>query len=240
MSVIWHDIECGAYTEDLPVWRALADRHGSPILDLGAGTGRVALDLARRGHAVTGLDLDPELIDELRRRARDEGLENIDAASADARAFELHRTYAVCVIPMQTIQLLGGPEGRTRCLQCARAHLNPGGILAIAIVETVECYEELEGVPGPLPDMLERDGVVYFSQPTAVRAGPDVFVLERRRERVSADGARSVEDNVIRLDALSAGQLESEAAAVGLTAHERIEIPASADHVGSLVVVLYA
>lgn len=240
MSVIWHDIECGAYTEDLPVWRALADRHGSPILDLGAGTGRVALDLARRGHAVTGLDLDPELIDELARRARADGLENVDSVSADARAFALERTFALCIVPMQTIQLLGGAEGRTRCLECARAHLNPEGVLAIAIVETVECYEELEGVPGPLPDMLERDGVVYFSQPTAVRADPDAFVLERRRERVSADGARFVEDNVIRLDALSAGQLEAEAAAVGLTPHERIEIPASADHVGSLVAVLHA
>jgi SAM-dependent methyltransferase len=239
MSVIWHDIECGAYTEDLPVWRGLADRHGSPVLDLGAGTGRVALDLARRGHAVTGLDLAPELIEELARRAQAEGLENVEAVSADARAFALERTFAVCLVPMQTIQLLGGSEGRTRCLECARAHLNPGGILAIAIVETVECYEELEGVPGPLPDMLERDGVVYFSQPTAVRAGPDAFVLERRRERVSADGARSVEDNVIRLDALSAGQLEAEAAAVGLIPHKRIEIPASADHVGSLVAVFH-
>lgn len=240
MSVIWHDIECGAYTEDLPVWRALADRHGSPVLDLGAGTGRVALDMARHGHAVTALDLDPELTAELTRRARAEGLENVDSISADARDFALERTFALCVVPMQTIQLLGGSEGRTRCLECVRAHLKPGGILAIAIVETVECYEELEGVPGPLPDMLERDGVVYFSQPTAVRAGSDAFVLERRRERVSADGARSVEDNVIRLDAFSAGQLEAEAAAVGFTVHERIEIPASADHVGSSVVVLRA
>ena len=62
MSVIWHDLECGAYTEDLPVWRALAARHGGPVLDVGAGTGRVTLDLARAGHAVTALDTDPALL----------------------------------------------------------------------------------------------------------------------------------------------------------------------------------
>ena len=52
MSVIWHDLECGGYREDLPLWRALADRAGGPVLDVGAGTGRVALDLARAGHEV--------------------------------------------------------------------------------------------------------------------------------------------------------------------------------------------
>jgi hypothetical protein len=51
-EVVWHDLECGAYRADLPLWRELAARarFGSPILDVGAGTGRVALDLARAGH----------------------------------------------------------------------------------------------------------------------------------------------------------------------------------------------
>jgi len=48
IAVVWHDLECGAYLEDLPVWQRLAAQHGNPILDVGAGTGRVTLDLARR------------------------------------------------------------------------------------------------------------------------------------------------------------------------------------------------
>jgi len=55
-AVIWHDVECGGYEGDLALWRELAAA-GGPILDLGCGTGRVALDLARRGHRVHGLDL---------------------------------------------------------------------------------------------------------------------------------------------------------------------------------------
>jgi SAM-dependent methyltransferase len=61
-AVIWHDVECGSYTADLPVWRDLAERAGGPVLELGAGTGRVALDLAGHGHQVTALDADAELL----------------------------------------------------------------------------------------------------------------------------------------------------------------------------------
>ena len=52
-AVIWHDLECGGYVEDLTLWQSLADEQGDPVLDVGAGTGRVALALARRGHRVT-------------------------------------------------------------------------------------------------------------------------------------------------------------------------------------------
>ncbi len=36
MSVIWHDLECGAYAEDLELWRSLADEYGDLVLDIGA------------------------------------------------------------------------------------------------------------------------------------------------------------------------------------------------------------
>jgi len=70
---IWHDLECGGYAEDLPLWRELAGGAGGPVLDVGAGTGRVTLDLATRGAVVTALDVDADLLDELARRraARD-------------------------------------------------------------------------------------------------------------------------------------------------------------------------
>ena len=63
--VAWHDVECGGYRADLPLWRELARAEAGPVLDVGAGTGRVALDLARAGHSVTALDREPELLDAL-------------------------------------------------------------------------------------------------------------------------------------------------------------------------------
>jgi SAM-dependent methyltransferase len=237
VTAIWHDLECGGYIEDINVWRSLAGRCGSPVLDVGAGTGRVALDLARQGYEVTALDRDPVLLAELARRA--DGL-GVATVVADARDFDLGRRFALCVVPMQTIQLLGGTDGRAAFLRCARAHLADGGLLAIAISEALDLYEVTDGTPAPLPDMREIDGVVYASHPTAVRADPEGFVLERRRETISAAGERTVELDHVRLDRLTSSQLEREAGAAGLTPDGRAVIPATDDYVGSSVVMLRA
>lgn len=237
MSVVWHDLECGSYAVDLPLWRELADRYGDPILDVGAGTGRVALELARTGHRVTALDTDPELLRELARRAARLPVETV---LADAREFELAGRFALCAMPMQTIQLLGGREGRVAFLRRAREHLVPGGAVAVAIAEELEPFELVDGLPDVLPDICERDGIVYSSQPTAVRAGRHGFVLERRREVVHATGGHTVSEDVIHLDRITAPQLEREAAAVGLRATGRTAVPATSDYVGSSVVILGA
>jgi len=65
-AVIWHDVECGGYAEDLELWRELAAAADGPVLDVGAGTGRVALDLGGRGFEVVALDLDADLLGALR------------------------------------------------------------------------------------------------------------------------------------------------------------------------------
>ena len=45
-AVVWQDVECASYDADLPLWRELAAAAAGPVLDLGCGTGRVALDLS--------------------------------------------------------------------------------------------------------------------------------------------------------------------------------------------------
>jgi SAM-dependent methyltransferase len=237
MRVIWHDLECGAYEADLPLWRRLAADHTGPILDVGAGTGRVTLDLARRGHRVTALDHDPLLLAELERRAT--GL-SIATVRGDARSFELRERFQSIIVPMQTIQLLGGRAGRERFLSHAARHLRPCGVLAIAITEQLECFGPDDATPLPLPDMRELDGVVYSSQPTAVREDPGGFVLERLRERITPTGERSAEHDVIHLDRVSARELTEEARTVGLDSPRTLTIPATADHVGSVVVIVSA
>jgi SAM-dependent methyltransferase len=233
-DVLWHDLECGGYDLDLPLWRELADREGSPVLDVGAGTGRVALDLARRGHQVLALDSDAGLLAALRDRA---GGLDITTVAADARDFALERRFPLILVPMQTLQLLGGPEGRARFLACARDHLAPGGLLAAALADALEAFDAEHDHP-PVPDLREVGGVVYASRPVAVRDLGDRAAIERVREVVARDGTRTVSDDVVELDRLNADELTTEAAGFGLRAETSRRLPATDDYVGSTVVML--
>jgi len=232
-AVVWHDVECGSYAADLPFWRELASAEGGPVLDVGAGTGRVARDLAAHGVDVHALDVDAGLLAALRERAP-----GVPTHVADARDFALGTRFALVIAPMQTVQLLGGRRERAAFLRCAQRHLRPGGLLAAALANTLDDFED--GDVDVAPDMREVAGVVYASRPTAVRADGDGFVLERVRERVSPRGERTVADDRIRLARVTAEQLSAEAAAIGLHPRPPRTIDATDDHVGSEVAMLRA
>jgi SAM-dependent methyltransferase len=235
--VIWHDVECGGYEADLPLWRALARDAGGPILDVGAGTGRVALHLARAGHAVIALDRDRHLLTALHERALAAELD-IPIAESDAVGFDLgEQRFALIVVPMQTIQLLSA-EQRAGFLAAARRHLEPGGLLAMAIADALEGYED--GAEMPLPDLGDRDGWRFVSQPVAVRSVKGGVRIERVRQAVSPDLVRSSEPDEIVLEHLTVEMLEEEGRAAGFEPAAVREVPGTEEHVGSEVVVLRA
>ena len=232
--VIWHDIECGSYTADLPLWRELAAAARGPVLDVGAGTGRVALDLAAHGHDVVALDREPALLTALGERARARGL-SIQAVCADAAGFALDaRSFALVIVPMQTVQLLGD---RGAFLRAARRHLRPGGVLAAALADPLEGFAAPTDVL-PLPDEAEHGGWRYLSQPVAVRPGARAATIERIRTTLAPDGARTAQADVIELAALTPAELEGEGRAAGFEPEPGRRIAATEEHVGSEVVLL--
>ncbi len=238
LAVRWHDLECGGYDVDLPLWRKIAEESEGPVLDIGAGTGRVALDLARRGSRVTALDDDPLLLGALSARAAKGGL-TVPTVCADARAFSVPQAFGAIIVPMQTIQLFGGPEARAAFLARVRSHLAPGGLFAAALADAMDGYDTEHDRP-PLPDMVEADGVLYSSRPLAVRTIPEGLVIERLREVVDARGARTATEDRIVLDALGPTQLTAELTAAGLTPLPLRSVPSTEEYVGSAVVVARA
>ncbi|MHB8233730.1 MAG: class I SAM-dependent methyltransferase [Solirubrobacteraceae bacterium] len=243
--VIWHDLECGGYRVDLALWHELAARAGGPILDIGAGTGRVSLDLAQRGHPVTAVDIDAVLLRSLRARASGRDLE-IETVCADARSFDLQRRdFALGMAPMQTVQLLGGSAARVAFLRAARAHLREGATVACAILTDVEPFDCAEGGAGPAAERVQLEGRLYLSRAVRVSELPDGVEIERDRrvieERAGTRGGDAQpppERNLIKLDRVDAAELEREAREAGLRAVARHEIAATDEHVGSVVVVL--
>jgi SAM-dependent methyltransferase len=229
-AVIWHDLECGVYRADLPLWRSLTALHGAGgVLEVGAGTGRVALDLARTGHTVIALERDPDLAGELTRRAQ--GLA-VQVICADACDFSLASPVSLCIVPMQTVQLLAD---RPAFLRCALAALVPSGLLALALLgRDVQPFDvELA------PDVAEHGGVRYASAPTALRENQDSVVLERRR--TSSDGAgESTSVDVIALARLEPATLAAEGLAAGFGYVGLLTVDPTEHHAGSQVVLFEA
>lgn len=246
-AAIWHDVENGSYGADLPLWEELAERCRGPILELGCGTGRVSLHLARRGYRVYGLDRDPELLGALADRAADffpsgVGKESVAVATpsvvpvqGDARRFKLADPVALVLAPTHLLQLLPDADARAECLDSVAAALRPGGLFAAAIIEALP---EPDGAPPPLPDVRDVDGWVYSSLAIEAAVGPGEIVVRRLRQLVSPQGDLSEEPNEVRLATFSADALEAEAAPFGLTPAARREIPPTDIHVGSTVVLL--
>jgi len=225
---VWHDVECGAYEADLELWAELAE---GAILDVGAGTGRVALRLAEQGHDVTALDIDPELLAVLEANADERGL-RIATIAADAADFH-GGPFDLIAVPMQTIQLL--PE-RSGFFACAKRALKPGGRVVLAIATDLEPYDGAP--PLPAPDLGTEDGWSYVSQPIAIRVDNDEVHIDRIRERIGPMGERSMTDDTITLHVVTPGGLAEEAAEHGLEAEELRHIPETDEHIASQVVIL--
>jgi len=235
-AVAWHDVECASYEADLPVWRALAEERGGPVLDVGCGTGRVALDLAARGHEVVGVDADPDLVSALSRRVRERSLP-ARAHAADARSFSLGSRHPLAIAPMQVAQLLGGATGRKAMLTAVGGHLAPAGLLAVALADPFDAVPASQALP-PLPDVLEIDGWVLSSTPVDVREEGGAVAIDRHRQAVSPAGELTEELATIRLDSVTAAALEQEGLHAGYRVLEARGVPATGDYVGSTVVVL--
>lgn len=230
-AVIWHEVECGAYAADLVLWEELAQGADGEILDLGCGSGRVSLHLARRGYAVRGLDVDPGLVAACAQRTVDLPA---TAVGADAREFDLGARFSLVLAPMQLIQLLASAEERLGCLRRVAAHLRPGGLAAFAIVESMPAP-----VDGPplLPDTREVDGWVYSSMPLDAQLDSGAIRVRRLRQTVSPQGELDEELYEVDLQALDAATLEKEGREAGLQPAGRRVLPPTDAHVGSTVVL---
>jgi len=234
-AAIWHDLECGSYGADLDCWRTLAADHRGPILDVGAGTGRISLMLAALGHEVTALDLDRSLLAALSERTNGASVETV---CADARDFDLQRDFALIIVPMLTVQLFGGSAGRAQFLAAAAGHLLAGGCIALAIADLLDDEDGAAGGGAPQADVCTIGTTTYSTCAVALNLRDDQVGIERRREIVMEDGSLDVTAATDWIDALSPEQLEAEAVAAGLTVEPSRAIPATDDYIGSTVICL--
>lgn len=97
---------------------------GGPVLELGVGTGRLALPLAARGVEVHGVDASQAMLDRLRGKPGGAGL---TVTRADFATIDLDRSFAVVVLVFNTLFNLPTQAAQVRCFATAAAHLRAGG-----------------------------------------------------------------------------------------------------------------
>ena len=238
---IWQEVEFGGYGADLPLWVELAEAAGGPVLELGAGAGRVALHLAGHGYDMIALERDPDLAAELERLAADRGV-SVTTVTGDLDspdALRLPRPPHLAIGPLHVIQVLDAetrPPLLARLLQLAA----PGATVALTLVDESTLLSSGAASTQILPDMREIEGWVYSSEPLWVQVGDQVLTVRRLRERVSPDGRmeREVHDEI--LHRVSPESLESQAADAGFLPIGRRSISSGEDEADSVVVLLGA
>ncbi len=136
----FYDWECKQFLrrqmEDIGFYRSVAEATGGPVLELGCGTGRVTIPLAEAGFDVTGLDLNPAMLEraEAKARAGQEKIRGrIEFIQGDMCRFDLGRQYPLVLIPYNSFQVLRTQAEQRACLERISAHLAPGGLLAMEI-----------------------------------------------------------------------------------------------------------
>ena len=110
---------------------------GARVLDVGTGTGRLALPLARAGHPVVGVDSSPAMLARARAKLDAEAPEvrvRVTLMQADGRAFEAPGApFDLAIAPFRVLQHLPAREDQLRLLATIRAHLPVGGRLALDV-----------------------------------------------------------------------------------------------------------
>jgi SAM-dependent methyltransferase len=115
-----------------PVVDVLADLAGhGAALELGIGTGRIALPLAQRGVRVHGIDLSGAMVARLRAKP---GAEQIGVTIGDFAATTVEGRFSVAYLVFNTIMNLTTQDGQIACFQNVAAHLEPGGCFVIEVM----------------------------------------------------------------------------------------------------------
>jgi SAM-dependent methyltransferase len=115
-----------------PVVDLLAELAGDgAALELGIGTGRIALPLAQRGVPVHGIDLSEAMVAKLREKP---GGDQIGVTIGDFATTTVDRRFSVAYLVFNTIMNLTSQDAQVACFENVAAHLEPGGCFVIEVV----------------------------------------------------------------------------------------------------------
>jgi SAM-dependent methyltransferase len=227
-----YDLDLSVEPGDLDLYLALANRTGGPIVELCAGSGRLAVPLAEAGYEVTGVDLDGAMLDRARARAAAAG----EGVAARVRLVEgdLFRsevpgagTFRLAILGLNSLLLLGGPRRRAEAFRILAGLLAPGGLVVVdtwlPLAEDLARFDGRIGLewvrrdPASGHDVMKLAAAWYDSATRAVTLTSifdEGWPGEAPRRWIREDTLHLVAADELRFDAEDAG-LEVEVVAGG-------------------------
>jgi SAM-dependent methyltransferase len=208
---------------DLDLYLAMAERADGPILELAAGTGRLAVPLAEAGHRVTAVDIDPAMLDRARRRAAGiTGVDRLTFVEADLVGLHLPDAgrYGLAFIALNSLLVLGSRAAQQASLRTLAEHLAPDGLAVVDV--WLPDAEDLARFDGRImlewPRLDPETGAIVTKVATALHdaASSTVTMTTIFEEGGQGQPARRwVRHDRLRL--VSADELRDFAVAAGLT-----------------------
>ena len=147
----WYDvIYSAAPPDEAEFYLELYRNAGGSVLEVGVGTGRIAIPAAKAGAEVVGVDLSQEMLDVAHRKALAATplIGSLQLVRADMRRLDMRRKCALVTIPARTLLLATTAEDQVATLCCAARHLAPGARLVFnAFVPDPELIADRETEP---------------------------------------------------------------------------------------------
>jgi SAM-dependent methyltransferase len=128
------------------------------VLELGCGTGRVAIPLAEHGYTVTGIDMNEQMLSLARAKAAAKNV-SIDWVLGDVRNFDLGKQYDTILFPANSITHLLDTQSIEACLACVRKHLSENGLFILRMFNPVlECFTRDPNQRYPISEYDDPNG----------------------------------------------------------------------------------
>jgi len=135
---------------DIPFYIDYAAKQNGEILELGCGTGRVAIALAKQGFRVTGLDLSEQMLEVFRQKleAQPELKNKISIIHGNMACFSFDHKFSLIIAPFRAFQALTDDKDIEMSLNCIKNHLTDNGLFIVnvfnprTVMDESWCYPE--------------------------------------------------------------------------------------------------
>ena len=158
----FYDVYVGDFLDDLPFYMEFASETKTPVLEIGAGSGRLTLPMARSGVRVVAVDISTSMLSLLNARLNDEPPEvrdRVRVVQGDACELDLGEVYDLVIVPYYTFNYFLTEFDQKRALERIRAHMSESGHVLLDVFIPWRRLEYCSPEPLLRGDVIDpRDG----------------------------------------------------------------------------------